>query len=171
MQKIIEDLTSPEWWFSVVVVAILVGLVGVYLSRFADGAWRRLVTIRVNWTEAERLQIKKTVDYYTRHPQLLPFLISDVQGKLTSMVGLGVMAVSVLVGGMVTITNFGTGGGRGTIPYQIFVMAFGGGIMTGIMLRQSHRLTVRRKALAEIHALLRQADEGSAAHGDTPPPI
>lgn len=161
MQKIFEDLTSPEWWFTVVIVAVLVGLVGVYLARFLDGTWRRLVAMRTNWTEAERLQGKKTVDYYMRNPHLLPFLMSDIQGKLTRATALALMAVSVLVGAMVALLNARATGARNAIPYPIFGMVFLGGIASGMMLRMMSRIKVDRGALAEIHRLLRdQSDKG-----------
>jgi hypothetical protein len=88
MQKIIDDLTSPEWWFSIVIVAILVGLVGVYLSRFLDGTGKRLANLfAARSKEALRIRAART-RLYVANPDLVPFLVAKyhaMQGYTTGL--------------------------------------------------------------------------------------
>ncbi|OUL71610.1 hypothetical protein [Paraburkholderia hospita] len=97
MQKILDDLVSPEWWFSVVVVAVIVGLIGSYLVRFVDGTGKRVLTVFANRSKAARELHQMRVDYYSANPQLIPFLTSHEVRYRIGVFAMLIMAVVFLV--------------------------------------------------------------------------
>ncbi|MEX3917956.1 hypothetical protein AB4Y43_17190 [Paraburkholderia sp. BR10872] len=93
MQKILEDIASPEWWFSVVVVALLIGLAGVYLSRFLDGAGKQLLTVLAARGEKAEREREERIQFYSQHSDLVPFLIAKQQDLRASRTSIGTFSV------------------------------------------------------------------------------
>jgi hypothetical protein len=71
MEAIVKQLANPEWWFSVVVVGLLVGTVATYarewLSRGLSSVSKRFAI----YAERRRALRTSKVDLLTRLPQLL----------------------------------------------------------------------------------------------------
>jgi len=105
MQKILEDITSPEWWFSVVVAALIVGLVVVYVARIFDSTSRRFAGMLASRSKAARNLRKARVSHYVENPHLVPFLIAKYHGLQNYSLGAMVMAVLFLALTILVLTD------------------------------------------------------------------
>lgn len=93
MEKILTDLGSGEWWFSVVCVAVIVCVLGTYASRSLDAIWLRFVKFFSARTRASREHTERMIAFYTRNQPLIPIYVGQVQIR-----ALGVIAAIIMAG-------------------------------------------------------------------------
>lgn len=90
MNEITSQLGSPAWWFSTVLVALLVNLLTSYLKEPADRYLNRRSSKRRAESEAKQAQFQKMVDLAVRNPVLLTYYQSRLSRSqsLQTFVGL-----------------------------------------------------------------------------------
>jgi hypothetical protein len=98
MNQIIESLLSPYWWFSAVVMAIIVNLLSSYFKPWMDKWWAMRSEKRsVKIAEREK-KFEEEVDALSRSYQLL--MIEGqrlVSAEITSLGGLFLMSFLLLL--------------------------------------------------------------------------
>lgn len=69
MKEILQSLTSPTWWFSVVLVGVIINMVSAYLKPTTDAIWARYSSIRRSKQEEGQKKRKEYIEYLRSNPQ------------------------------------------------------------------------------------------------------
>jgi uncharacterized membrane protein YedE/YeeE len=96
MDKILQSLSSGEWWFSVVVVGVIVGVAGTFAVRGIDSFSSRMTGAWANRSKRVKEARTKMVDDLMRFRHRIPFTLSRRDTLLTEAVWsavLGAMAI------------------------------------------------------------------------------
>ena len=101
MQKFIDDLATPYWWLSIVLVSLLLNVAANYITRFIDIARGRA---RERRTQSRRLLIesmRRRADELVAHRELIPLAVFQAQRERWRVVSYGLCAA---------LASFGTAG-------------------------------------------------------------
>ncbi|MBR7928752.1 hypothetical protein [Burkholderia ambifaria] len=77
MDKILQSLSSGEWWFSVVAAGLIVGVAGTYLVRVLDSCSGKLTGIWANRSVRVQEARTKQVDELVRFRHRIPFVLAE----------------------------------------------------------------------------------------------
>jgi hypothetical protein len=77
MDKVLQEMTTFEWWFSVVIMGLVVAVLGSYAMRFADRITARVSATLVNRSEAERQRRANEIEQAVANPVLVQLLIAE----------------------------------------------------------------------------------------------
>ena len=77
MQEIIGNVASPAWWFSAILIALIVNIVSAYAKPWTDKVLSRISTSWRNRTERNKEKFKAAVEILVQSPQALAAAFED----------------------------------------------------------------------------------------------
>jgi len=102
MDGILENLSSPSWWFTAVFVALLIGIIAHYLPRLLEKALKTHLNTGRDRNEKSRQNIEKNVQFLVDNPELIPETniigrVENIGGWIFTGLGGLLLAVSYLL--------------------------------------------------------------------------
>jgi len=104
MERITAELTSPEWWFTVVIAGLLVSVLGAYARDWIGRMLSSLSTRMAVWIRSRRVQRRLTVRFLSRNVDLLQVEYSRSLVVLLAMIS--TFALSFVLPAWDTLVHF-----------------------------------------------------------------
>ena len=90
MDKIVIDLSSPQWWFTAVVVGLSIGIIGNYAVRLIDHFRDKLPKAIRRWGEKRHENFLATIALLQTHPDAkVLYAMRSVWLRLLALLKLG----------------------------------------------------------------------------------
>ena len=94
MDKIVIDLSSPQWWFTAVVVALAIGIISNYAVRLIDHFRNELPKAVRRWLEKGHENFLATIALLQTHPDAkVLYAMRSVWLRLLALLKLGAMSL------------------------------------------------------------------------------
>ena len=156
MDRIGEDLTDLSWWFTVIIVGLLVNLLATAITK---GAPRLLGNISARWAErnekarrAHEDKIKRLMENEERRADLRFHILRSMSGALLGLVLAIVAALIPLLADRLALSEL--------ISKLVFPFSMGGATLALFLSLSLLRLSIGgQDLLAEAQKRLRQEDE------------
>lgn len=104
MERITTQLTSPEWWFTVVIVGLLVSVLGAYARDWIGRLLSSFSYRMAAWIRSRRVQRRLKVRFLSRNIDLLQIEYS--RSLVILLVTISAFALSFVLPGWDTLVHF-----------------------------------------------------------------
>ncbi len=164
MQEIINNIASPAWWFSAILIAILVNLVSAYAKPWTDKVLSHISTAWRNRTERDRQKFNAAVAILVQSPQSLAFAFEEeVRSRLRAIIFYLFVVIFLLFS--IGLPTTPSASFERFSPYWLIVIGIKvATLLVFLFATMEHREAMRQSAL--LRMARRQLAEGSGVKRD-----